>query len=107
MEQSTIRLSKKIKSELKKQMHHSGETYESVIKRLLLNSKEDDYLSKETIQSIERGIADIKAGRVHTLEQVKKRLGVKPLFPLHAHNLQCNISKNQNNLYTKTQNNFL
>jgi len=77
MEQSTIRLSKKIKSELKKQMHHSGETYESVIERLLLNSKEDDYLSKETIQSIERGIADIKAGRVHTSEQVKKRLGLR------------------------------
>ncbi|WP_162858599.1 hypothetical protein [Candidatus Nitrosotenuis aquarius] len=77
MEQSTIRLSKKIKNELKKQMHHSGETYESVIERLLLNSKEDDYLSKETIRSIERGIADIKAGRVHTSEQVKKRLGLR------------------------------
>jgi predicted transcriptional regulator len=77
MEQSTIRLSKKIKNELKKQMHHSGETYESVIERLLLNSKEDDYLSKETIKNIEEGLADIKAGRVYTTEQVKKRFGIK------------------------------
>lgn len=77
MEQSTIKLSKKIKNDLKKQMNHPRETYESVIARLLQITQEDDTLSKATIKNIEEGIADIKAGRVYTSEQVRKRLGLK------------------------------
>jgi predicted transcriptional regulator len=77
MEQSTITLSKKIKDDLKKQMNHPGETYETVIVRLLKISHEDDILSKTTIKNIEEGVADLKAGRVYTSEQVKKRLGLK------------------------------
>ena len=77
MEQSTIKLSKKIKDDLKKQMNHPGETYETVIVRLLKISHEDDILSKTTIKNIEEGVADLKAGRVYTSEQVKKRLGLK------------------------------
>ena len=74
MEQSTIKLSKKTKNELKKQMNHYGETYESVIKRLLETLQQDDFLSPQVIKNIEEGIADIKANRVYTSDQVKKRL---------------------------------
>ena len=77
MEQSTIKLSKKIKNVLKKQMNHPKETYETVIARLLKNTQEDEVLSKSTIKNIEEGVADIKAGRVYTSEQVKKKLGLK------------------------------
>ncbi|MGI0004584.1 MAG: hypothetical protein ACREAX_04725, partial [Candidatus Nitrosotenuis sp.] len=77
MEQSTIKLSKKIKNDLRKQMSHPGETYEAVIVRLLKITQEDDVLSKAVIKNIEEGIADIKAGRVYTSEQVKKKLGLK------------------------------
>jgi predicted transcriptional regulator len=77
MEQSTIKLSKKTKNDLKRQMNHPGETYESVITRLLQVTQEDDVLSKQVIKNIEEGVADIKAGRVYTSEQVKKRLGLK------------------------------
>jgi hypothetical protein len=77
MEQSTIKLSKKIKNDLKKQMNYPGETYEDVIIRLLNIIQEDDVLSKQVIKNIEEGIADIKAGRVYTSEQVKKRLGLR------------------------------
>jgi len=76
MEQSTIKLSKKLKNDLRKQMNHPGETYEAVIARLL-KITQDDVLSKEVIKNIEEGVADIKAGRVYTSEQVKKRLGLK------------------------------
>ena len=76
MEQSTIKLSKKLKNDLRKQMNHSGETYEVVIARLL-KITQDDVLPKEVIKNIEEGVADIKAGRVYTSEQVKKRLGLK------------------------------
>ncbi len=57
-------------------MNHPGETYETVITRLL-KITQDDVLSKEVIKNIEEGIADIKAGRVYTSAQVKKRLGLK------------------------------
>jgi predicted transcriptional regulator len=77
MEQSTIKLSKKLKSDLRKQMNHPGETYEAIIARLLRDAQEDDVLSKATIKNIEQGIADIKAGRVYTTAQVKKKLGLK------------------------------
>ncbi len=76
MEQSTIKLSKKLKNDLRKQMNHPGETYEAVIARLV-KITQDDVLSKEVIKNIEEGFADIKAGRVYTSEQVKKRLGLK------------------------------
>ena len=76
MEQSTIKLSKKLKNELKKQMNHPRETYEAVIARLLKNIQ-DEVLSEEVIKNIEEGIADIKAGRVYTSDQVKKKLGIK------------------------------
>lgn len=74
MEQSTIKISKKIKKELKKQMNHSRETYESIIVRLLKFSQQDDMLTKEVIKNIEQGVADIKAGRIYTTEQLNKEL---------------------------------
>ena len=40
-------------------------------------NNEDDVLSKAVIKNIEEGVADIKAGRVYTSEQVKKKLGLK------------------------------
>lgn len=77
MKQSTIKLSKKLKDDLKKQMNHSRETYEIVIARLLKFTQEDDVLSDKVIRNIEEGVKDIKAGRVYTSEQVKKKLGLK------------------------------
>ncbi|NHI04324.1 hypothetical protein DYY67_1182 [Candidatus Nitrosotalea sp. TS] len=77
MEQSTIKLSKKLKNDLRKQMNHPGETYETVIARLLKITQQDDVLSDEVIKNIEEGIADIKAGRVYTSDQVKRKLGLK------------------------------
>ena len=76
MEQSTIKISKKIKKELKKQMNHSRETYESIIVRLLKFSQQDDILTKEVIKNIEQGVADIKAGRIYTTEQLNKELDI-------------------------------
>lgn len=58
-------------------MNHPGETYESVITRLLKIAQEDDVLSKQVIRNIEKSIADIKSGRVYTSDQVKKKLGLK------------------------------
>ena len=58
-------------------MNHPRETYEAVIARLLKITQEDEVLSQAVIKNIEEGVADIKAGRVYTSEQVKKKLGLK------------------------------
>lgn len=77
MEQTTIKISKKIRADLEKQKNHPKETYQEVIDRLLRYYKEDDdYLSPEIIKNIEDGIADIKAGRTYTDEQMIKKLGI-------------------------------
>ena len=68
---------KKDQKPLKKQMNHPGETYESIITRLLKASQQDETLSKEVIKNIEDGVADIKAGRVYTSEQVRQKLGLE------------------------------
>lgn len=72
---STIKISHKIKNLLKKEKNYPKETFESVIVRLLNATKDDP--SAQTKKNIEKGIADIKAGRVYTSEQVKKKLGLK------------------------------
>ena len=58
-------------------MNHPSETYEAVIARLLKITQKDDVLSDEVIRNIEEGVADIKAGRVYTSAQVKRKLGLK------------------------------
>lgn len=77
MNSTTIKISRKTKSGLEKQKTHLGDTYEAVISRLLDYISQDDNLSIQTIKDMEQGIADIKAGRVYTSAQVKKRLGLK------------------------------
>jgi predicted transcriptional regulator len=44
----------------------------------LTKSKIDEEpLSKETVEAIERGLKDIKEGRFYSTEEVKKRLNIK------------------------------
>ncbi len=75
MSQVSINISQKIKDDLKKRRTHPEETYEMTITRLLEMTQDDEELSPDTIQGIAEGIADIRAGRVYTSEQVKERLG--------------------------------
>jgi len=72
-----MKLSIKTKKLLEKRKNYPKEPLEHVVTRLLKISKEEDFLSPSVIKNIEEGIADIKAGRVYTSEQVKKKLGLK------------------------------
>lgn len=76
MSSTTLKISHKTKNFLEKEKNHPKETLESVIIRLLKATHEDDNLSAQTIKNIEEGIADIKAGRVYTTEQLSKELGL-------------------------------
>lgn len=71
---TTIKISKKTKSSLEKQKNRPGETYDAVLARILEYVSQDDELSPETIKNIEQSLADIKTGRLYTIEQLNKEL---------------------------------
>ncbi len=74
---TSIQVEKEIKTRLDKLKNHPRETYNEVLARLLKIAQDDDMLSPTIIKNIEEGIADIKAGRVYSSAQVKKKLGLK------------------------------
>ncbi|MFA4859189.1 hypothetical protein [Methanoregula sp.] len=51
------------------------ETYDDVVRRLAKSAYDDEPLTKEEIDAMEEGIADIKAGRTRSLRDVMKDLG--------------------------------
>jgi len=74
---TTIQVALDVKRMLQELKAHPRESYNVVIKRLLQSKTDREALSKETIQNIERGLEDIKAGRAHSTSEVKKRLGIE------------------------------
>jgi predicted transcriptional regulator len=72
-----MKLSLETKKLLEKRKNYPKEPLEHVVARLLNITQEEDILSPDIIKNIEEGIADIKAGRVYTSEQVKKKMGLK------------------------------
>ena len=71
---TTIQVSQDLLKELKSRKMYDKESYEEVIWDLLEDSKE---LSKETLENLKEAEEDVKAGRVSTLEDVKRELGIK------------------------------
>ncbi len=70
---TTISVSQELLSKLKERKLYDKESYEEVIWDALEDSME---LSEETKKRIKRAEEDIKAGRVHSLEDVKRELGI-------------------------------
>ena len=70
---TTIQVSNELLSKLKERKMYDKESYEEVIWDALEDSME---LSEQTLKNIKKSEEDIKAGRVYTLEEVKKKLGL-------------------------------
>ena len=77
METTTIQVKKSLKKKLEGLKVHPSESMDSVIERLTNLAIDDEPLSPEEIKGIEEGLEDIRAGRVYTTTQVKKKLGIK------------------------------
>ncbi|MDD4877702.1 MAG: hypothetical protein PHO02_01545 [Candidatus Nanoarchaeia archaeon] len=71
---TSIQVSKELLQALKKRKMYDKESYEDIIWDLMEDTME---LSEETLRDIKKSEEDIKAGRVKTLEQVKKELGLR------------------------------
>ena len=70
---TTIQVSRDLLETLQKRKLYDKESYEEVIWDLVEDSME---LSEETKRDIEKARAKVRAGKVYTHEQVKKRLGL-------------------------------
>ena len=70
---TTIQISPVLMKKLKDRKFYDKESYEEVIWDLIEDTME---LSEETKRDILQSEKDIKAGRVHTLEEVKKEFGL-------------------------------
>ena len=71
---TTIQISEKLQKELSKRRFSDKETYEEVIWDLIEDMLE---LSEETKRDIERSREEIKQGKVYTLAEVKKKIGLE------------------------------
>jgi predicted transcriptional regulator len=70
---TTIQISSDLLKNLKKKKIHEKESYEEIIWNLIEDTME---LNEETKRDIEKARAEIKAGKFHTHEQVKKHFGL-------------------------------
>lgn len=70
---TTIQISEALQKELTKRKFVNRETYEEIIWSILEDIKE---LNEQTKKEIAQARAEIKAGKFHTLTQVKKELGL-------------------------------
>ncbi|MDE1768741.1 MAG: hypothetical protein KGH69_04155 [Candidatus Micrarchaeota archaeon] len=77
METTTIQIKKTLKKKLEELKAYPNETMDQLIERLADSRIDYEPLSDEDIKGIEEGLADIKAGKVYTLEQVKKKFGIR------------------------------
>ncbi len=76
-EASTIYIRSDLKEQLTNLKTHPRESYSAVIERLLYCTIDPDPLTSEEITGIEEALADIKAGRVHSEEEIMKEFGVE------------------------------
>lgn len=51
------------------------ETYDDIVRRLAEAAYDDEPMTPEEIEAMEEGIADLKAGRVRTLDEIMKESG--------------------------------
>ena len=70
---TTIQVSNTLHNELIKRKLFDRETYEEVIWDLIEDTRE---LNDQTKRDIEKARDEIKAGKVHTIAQVRKELGL-------------------------------
>ncbi len=74
---TTVQLKVKTKKRLEELKITKEESMDSVISRLTNMAIDDEPLSKDEIEGIERSLKDIRAGRIYKMKDVAKELGLK------------------------------
>ncbi len=75
MEKTTIQINFETLEKLKLLKNLERQSYDEVLNNLIDN-REDEILSEEEISEIQKGLEDVKRGKVYPIEQVAKELGI-------------------------------
>ena len=75
MEKTTIQLSIETLERLKTLKNFERQSYDDVLNSLIDNSEEES-LSEQEITEIQKGLEDVKRGRVYSIEAVAKELKI-------------------------------
>lgn len=75
---TSIQIEKEIKKRLDEFKNHPRETYNEVIARMIhvMSQQNKEELSQQTIKNLKKSLNDIEKGKVYSLEQVEKELGL-------------------------------
>ncbi|MEM3064639.1 MAG: hypothetical protein QW177_04620 [Candidatus Nitrosotenuis sp.] len=71
---TTIKIKDKTRAKLENLKLHPKETYNEVIERLM--KTQDDELDLQTIKNLKKSLDDIAKGKLYSLKQVEKDLGL-------------------------------
>jgi len=72
---TTIQLKKSTLNRLQKYKQHPRESYDVVVNTLMDNTEDD--LTPEEIEDLQKALEDVKQGKVKTLSEAAKELGVQ------------------------------
>ncbi len=75
MEKTTIQINQQTLERLKNIKKFERQSYDDVLNSMIDNIEEDS-LSEEEIVEIQKGLEDIRMGRVYSIESVAKELGI-------------------------------
>ena len=75
MEKTTIQVNQSTLNRLKMLRNVDKQSYDDILNNLIDNIEEET-LSEEEIKDIQKSLDDIKKGRVHSIEEVAKELGI-------------------------------
>jgi predicted CopG family antitoxin len=75
MDKTTIQINLETLERLKALKSMERQSYDEVLNNLIDNCEEES-LSEEEIDEIQKGLEDVKKGRVYSIESVAKELGI-------------------------------
>jgi len=75
MEKTTIQINFETLERLKSLKNSERQSYDELLNNLI-NNCEEESLNEEEINEIQKGLEDVKNGRVYPIEVVAKELGI-------------------------------
>jgi len=75
MEKTTIQINQSTLERLKNIKRFERQSYDDLLNSVL-NEAEEEIISKEEIEEIQKGLEDIKRGKVYSIDSVAKELGI-------------------------------
>lgn len=76
MEKTTIQVSGETLNRLKMFKQHEKDSYDFIL-NILLDEAEEDVLNDEEIEGIQAALENVKKGKVKSIEQVAKEMGIE------------------------------